>query len=80
MKTSLLTSLLEQAVSNSETDAQAFLTFTKSYYENLEQQLQKTTAELSETKDMAKKLAEGVKKYKGALSNLQKILASTNEE
>jgi hypothetical protein len=80
MKTSLLTSLLEQAVQNSETDSEAYMTFTRLYHESLQNQLQKTTTELSETKDMAKKLAEGVKKYKGALTNLQKILATANEE
>jgi hypothetical protein len=80
MDTSILTKLLEEAVSASKTDAEAFLSFTKSYHESLHTQLQKTTSELAETKDVAKKLAEGVKKYKGALTNLQKVLASANED
>lgn len=87
MESSNLTSLLERAVAESSNDAEAFLKFTESYQsslcavnQELNAQLQKTQQELSDTKDMAKKLAEGVKKYKGALNNLQKVLSSANED
>ena len=41
--------------------------------------LTETVKELTETKVMAKKLGEGVKKYKAALTNLKTVLSSTED-
>ena len=74
-----LNALLEQAIKETKTDQEAVGQFITLYILQQGQELAETTKELTETKVMAKKLGEGVKKYKTALTNLKTVLSSTEE-
>jgi len=79
MEPANLQSLLDQSEKETSTPTEAVATFVQKYT-NWQEQLQVETArELAETREMAKKLGEGVKKYKNALDNLKKVLSSTDE-
>ena len=79
MEPANLQSLLDQSEKETSTPTEAVVTFVQKYT-NWQEQLQVETArELAETREMAKKLGEGVKKYKNALDNLKKVLSSTDE-
>jgi len=74
-----LNALLEQAIKETNSDQEAVSRFVALYVQQLGQELAESTKELTETKVMAKKLGEGVKKYKAALTNLKTVLSSTED-
>jgi len=74
-----LNALLEQAIKETKSDQEAVGQFVALYVQQQGQELAETAKELTETKVMAKKLGEGVKKYKAALTNLKTVLSSTED-
>ena len=74
-----LNALLEQAIKETKSDQESVVQFVALYVQQQSQELTETVKELTETKVMAKKLGEGVKKYKAALTNLKTVLSSTED-
>lgn len=77
--TTNLTEAFEQAVKSSKTEQQVALRFTEYMFQLQQQTTESVQKELSDTKEMVKKLGEGVKKYKTALDNLKSVLSTTEE-
>jgi ferritin len=67
-----LEELLAAARKNSDTDEQTFLRFVELY--TIQQR-----EELENVKEIARKLSEGLKKYKNAHANLKNALAQVEE-
>lgn len=67
-----LQQMLDLAIKSTETDKDAVASFVTAF-------IQKQAQDLENTKDVAKKLSDGLKKYKNAHANLKSALSAVDE-